>query len=137
MFDSFEGFPEVITAEESALATGDELQAGNLFSPLETVLHNMEGLRKYVVHKGFFSETFSDFSAPLCFIHADADLYQSTVEIIRLADKCLVPGGHIVFDDYNNPYYPGVSLAVDKYLCSENYLVVRSPKTIQCFATRR
>lgn len=137
MFDSFEGFPEVITAEERRLATGDELETGNLFSPLTTVLQNMEGLQKYVIHKGYFSETFSDFSEPLCFIHADADLYQSTVETIRLADKCLVPGGHIVFDDYNNPYFPGISLAVEKYLNPENYIIERSPKTIQCFATRR
>jgi O-methyltransferase len=137
MFDSFQGFPEVITMKERALATGDELQAGNYFSPLTTVLQNLESLHKYIIHKGRFSETLPVFSEPLCFIHADADLYQSTVDIIHLANRCLIPGGHIVFDDYDNPRFPGINLAIEKYLDPEKYIIVRSPETIQCFVTRR
>jgi O-methyltransferase len=137
MFDTFQGFPEVITTEEKAVARGDELKPGNYFGSLTTVLQNMESLLQYRIHEGIFSETLSAFSEPLCFIHADADLYESTVDIIQLADKCLVPGGHIVFDDYDNPHFPGINLAVERYLDPTSYIIESSPNSIQCFATRR
>jgi O-methyltransferase len=137
MFDTFKGFPEVITSEERALAEGHELGVGRFHGPLEAALEQMSGASRYKIHRGLFSETFPAFSGPLCFIHADADLYQSTVEIIRLADRCLVPGGHIVFDDYDNPLFPGINLAIERHLSRERYAVTPSPATIQCFATRR
>lgn len=137
MFDTFEGFPEVITAEERALAVGEELGVGRFFGPLEAVLEQMSGAVRYRLHRGLFSETFAGFSEPLCFIHADADLYESTADIIRLADRCLVPGGHVVFDDYDNRLFPGVNLAIERHLSPERYVVTPSPATIQCFATRR
>lgn len=137
MFDTFEGFPAIITDEERSLAEGDELGAGRFYGTLEAVFEQMSGAGRYEIHCGNFSDTFAAFSRPLCFIHADADLYQSTVEIIRLADRCLVPGGHIVFDDYDNPRFPGINLAIERHLSRESYLVTPSPATIQCFATKR
>lgn len=136
LFDSFEGFPDLFTAEETSLAIGQEIGKGRYLCPLDVLRQEMGCLSHYVVHKGWFGETFPPFSQQLCFIHADADLYQSTVEIIRLADRCLVPGGHIVFDDYANMYFPGVKLAVDRHLNAASYTIIPSPETIQCFAIK-
>lgn len=136
MFDTFEGLPSLITAEERRLARGEELNVGQYRARLEEVTNIMSGLNRYKIHKGLFSDTFADFSEPLCFIHADADLYQSTKEIILLADKLLVPGGHIVFDDYNNDLFPGVSLAIERHLNPKKYLIVPSTTSIQCFVTK-
>lgn len=137
MFDTFEGFPEIITAEEKARAEGDELGTGRYLAPLETVIERMARFSQYKIHKGLFAFTFADFSESLCFIHADADLYQSTVEVIHLADKCLVPGGRIVFDDYDNAFFPGIKMAIEKYLSPEKYIITPSASSIQCFAIKR
>ena len=137
MFDTFEGLPDVITAEEMASATGKVLTEGQFACSFKTVVEQMRGLNQYVIHKGLFSVTFATFSESLSFIHADADLYLSTLDIIHLADKCLVPGGHIVFDDYNNPETPGVKLAIERNLNPDDYIILPSSSTIQCFATKR
>jgi O-methyltransferase len=136
LFDGFEGLPNVITDEEAFMAVGDQLRQGHFCSTMESVVENMGSLRQYVIHPGLFSETFAGFKSPLSFIHADADLYESTVDIIRLADRCLVPGGHIVFDDYDNRFFPGVSLAIERNLDPHRYAIEPCPATIQCFATK-
>jgi len=88
------------------------------------------------VHAGMFSETLPRFGEPLCFIHADGDLYQSTVEVIEFAARVLVPGGAIVFDDYGNPRLPGVKMAVERRLDPVQFRIIPSHDTIQCFAIR-
>lgn len=137
MFDTFKGLPDIITVEEMATATGKLLRKSQFSCSLKTVVKQMKGLHQFVIHRGLFSITFTNFVENLCFIHADADLYLSTLDIIHLADKCLVPGGNIVFDDYNNPETPGVKLAIESNLNPNDYIILPSPSTIQCFATKR
>jgi len=137
MFDTFEGLPDLFTAEERENATGDGLSRGNFFCPLPDVLRRMGPSRRFRAHKGLFSETFAGFVEDLCFIHADADLYQSTVEIIGLAERCLVPGGHIVFDDYRNSDFPGVTWAIDHHLSADRYIIRPLAESIQCCVTKR
>jgi O-methyltransferase len=137
MFDSFAGLPDRIAPEEIALAAGDELRAGQFAAPLADVRERMRGCERYELHPGLFAQTFAAFDRPLCFIHADADLYESTAEIIELADRCLVAGGTIVFDDYCNAKFPGVTLAIERFLQLDRYDVEASPGTIQFFATKR
>jgi hypothetical protein len=137
MFDSFEGFPDVVTSEEKDLSTWPELKTGQYACSFETVRQQMNGLHRFKIHQGTFSETFKQFSKRLCFIHADGDLYESTVATIHLANRVLTTGGHIVFDDYNNPRLPGVKLAVERYLSPQAYEITPSQNTIQCFATKR
>ncbi len=107
LFDTFAGLPDAISAGERSLSTGEELAVGRYACSVETVRARLRTVRQYRLHVGLFADTFAAFAQPLCFIHADADLYQSTVDIIRLADRCLVRGGQIVFDDYANRNYSG------------------------------
>ncbi len=136
LFDTFEGFPNLETFEEHTLALGNELEPGKYHSSLDTVLGHLDGLSRYRIHQGIFSDTFLRFSEALCFVDADADLYYSTVDIIRLADRCLVSGGRIVFDDFGDPQFPGVKWAIDRFLSPKEYLVQASSETTQCIATR-
>ncbi len=136
MFDTFEGLPDTVTAEELATAAGHLLRKGQFACALEAVVDEMGPFSQYMTHKGLFSVTFQGFAGTLCFIHADADLYSSTIDIIRLADKCLVVGGTVVFDDYDNPETPGVRLAIERYLTPERYIITPSSSTMQCVATR-
>jgi O-methyltransferase len=137
MFDTFAGLPDTIAAEEKVLAVGDDLYAGQFSASLESVLAQMRGCERFAIHAGPFVQTFAAFATPLCFIHADADLYESTAQIIRLADRCLVAGGTIVFDDFANAKFPGVTLAIERFLDLDRYRAEPAPDTIQYFATKR
>ena len=136
LFDTFEGLPHLATPDERSVALGNELEPGMYRSSLDTVLDHLKGLSQYRIHQGIFSSTFPRFSESLCFIHADADLYDSTVDIIRLAHRCLVTGGRIVFDDFGDPQFPGVKWAVDRFLSPTDYLVKTSSEFTQCIAMR-
>lgn len=137
MFDAFEGLPPLITAEERALASGDALREANFRCDETGVETTMTGLSRYELHGGLFSDTFPSFDRRLCFIHADADLYESTVGVIELAERCLVPGGTIVFDDYESPFFPGVKLAVDRHVDPGRFEMISQPGTTQCFARKK
>ncbi len=137
LFDTFAGLPDAITAEERSLSAGEEMAVDRYACSAETVRARLGALRQYRLHVGLFADTFAAFAQPLCFIHADADLYRSTVDIIRLADRCLVRGGQIVFDDYDNQQFAGVRLAIERHLNPREYVVTPSPETMQCFATKR
>ncbi len=136
MFDSFTGLPPIITAEERACASGHALHEANFASSRRAVTARMGDLSRYKIHAGLFSETFTSFDRRLCFIHADADLYESTRDVIRLADRCLVAGGLVVFDDYENSDFPGVTLAVERHLETSRYRILRDSAFMQCFALK-
>lgn len=73
------------------------------------------GSDRVVYRPGVFADTLRAFNGPLAFVHADADLYESTVDIIDMIDRCVVPGGVVVFDDYGTEW-TGVTKAVDERL---------------------
>ena len=117
LFDTFTGFPSnALRPEDNGIRGapdhGDWKSEG--LEVLKTRLHRPEWI--YEARPGPFSDTLPPFSKSLCFIFADADLYESTSLIIAMADRCLVPGGYIVFDAYVNVRYPGVEKAVDDHL---------------------
>lgn len=124
LFDTFMGMPDIATPQELAITrpakNWAQITPGSIVGSEELVKERMVGL-PYQLHKGLFSETFPTFDTPLCFIHADGDLYASTVDIIRMADRLLVPQGYIVFDDYDSELFPGVTQAVKEYLDPERY----------------
>jgi hypothetical protein len=93
LFDSFEGLPEDWTKNKPAGAfklASDEIPT---FDP-----------ERIVVHKGWFKDTVpvwaNETSAPIAFIHIDADLYSSTVDVLFNLDKRIVSGTIILFDEY-------------------------------------
>ncbi len=104
LFDTFTGLPE-------CEGTGTK---GQYAHSVDEVTERLAGLNQWQIHEGLFADTLCQ--QPMCLIHADADLYSSTCEIIGWAKKVLVLGGAIVFDDYHNPEYPGVTKAVDELL---------------------
>lgn len=93
LFDSFEGLPEDWTATKKAghfsLAPGEIPEFDS---------------RVAVVHKGWFKDTVPDFAAdceePLAFLHLDADLYSSTVDVLFNADGIIARDTIMLFDEY-------------------------------------
>lgn len=125
MFDSFQGLPGSMIDEERAVSKDGsdwaDLGEGAMACSESAVRHFMRPYTRFEIHPGFFCETLPQFDGPLCFIHADADMYVSTVEIIQFADRVLVPGGVVVFDDYGSEHFPGVKIAVMQFLDLTQY----------------
>jgi len=65
-----------------------------------------------IVIKGIFPQSVVEMP-PVAFVHADADQYQTTVDIIKVFSPLMVKGGIMLFDDYY--CVPSCVLAVDEY----------------------
>lgn len=137
LFDCFEGLPPVRIALERDDANLELLRPGTFRASRQEVEERLTGLTQHVLHAGLFADVFPTFTSPLCFIHADADLYVSTAEVIDLADRCVMPGGRIVFDDYDDPAFPGVTMAVRTLLDRSRYRISVSGSTSQCVAVKK
>jgi O-methyltransferase len=101
--DSFEGLPAPSLPQDEGynLSSNPYLTAG-----VQTVRENFErfGLLDEQVRflPGWFSDTLPDAPVgPLALLRADADLYESTMDILNnLYDK-VSPGGFVIIDDYH------------------------------------
>lgn len=95
-FDSFEGLPEAWSASEQS---GAYSTAGKR----PAVAANVQ------LHAGWFEDTlpayFAENSESVRLLHVDCDLYSSTRTVLEAADRHLVAGSVIVFDDLLG--YPG------------------------------
>jgi len=94
-FDSFEGLPEPWTGWFAGAGTFARTGLPEVPDNVELVV-------------GWFDETLPGFmdahDGPVAFVHADADLYSSTVTILDHVGPRLQPGSVIVFNEYFN--YP-------------------------------
>jgi len=93
LFDSFEGLPENWTPQKPA----------GHFKLAPDEIPTFEG-DNVIIHKGWFKDTVPQWagtlSAPLAFLHIDADLYSSTVDVLFNLNDAIVPGTIILFDEY-------------------------------------
>lgn len=97
-------------------------KSGDMAVSLEIVKNNFAryGLLddQVVFLKGFFSETLP--AAPvrqLSLLRIDADLYESTMDVLRNLYSVLSPGGYVILDDYQN--LPDCRRAIDDFRRSE------------------
>lgn len=111
--DSFAGLPDIDRKHETF-----EWQSGDMAVSLDTVKNNFAryGLLddQVVFLQGFFSDTLP--TAPirqLAILRVDADLYQSTVDVLDNLYSKLSVGGYAIFDDYQN--LPDCRRAVDEF----------------------
>jgi hypothetical protein len=119
--DSFEGFPE------NSVKTAD-LSPGRWLWSLQRKFRfcadtptNLRMLAKTFdlnveLVPGYFCHTLRRVqSNSFCFIHLDVDIYQSYKECLEALYDRLVPGGVIVFDEWESPRWPGGSLAIREF----------------------
>ena len=111
--DSFAGLP-VIDRRHETFAW----RRGEMAVPLETVKNNFAryGLldEQVMFLKGFFRETLP--AAPirqLSILRVDADLYESTMDVLCNLYPALSAGGYAIFDDYQN--LPDCRRAIDEF----------------------
>jgi O-methyltransferase len=105
VFDSFEGLPESI----------EQIPAGEMKVSIDELYNNFarDGIRTPYVKKAWFSDLKpEDIPEKISFAHLDGDLYQSTLDSLKLIYDRLVPGAVVLIDDYGHDmYWPGVKIA--------------------------
>ena len=119
--DSFEGFPE-----DSVSAT--DLSVGRWLSRLQKKFRfcaDTPGHLRMIADafdlnielvQGYFCNTLPGVQdRSYCFIHLDVDLYQSYKECLEGLYDRLVPGGVIVFDEWECEKWPGGTLAIKEF----------------------
>lgn len=111
--DSFEGLPVPDTSSEFY-----GWQAGEMAVSIDSVRDNFDryGLLDGQVEflKGFFSESLPVAKIDrLAILRIDADLYQSTMDVLDHLYPKLSPGGYAIFDDYSN--LTDCRRAIDEY----------------------
>jgi O-methyltransferase len=119
LFDTFEGFNEKDKGIEvrGGFSSGTEDFSN---TSVDLVLGKLEHPERAVVRKGYFPESIhdADREQSFAFVSIDADLYKPIYDGLQFFYPRLSKGGTIFLHDYNNPDYPGVKAAVQKY-CNE------------------
>ena len=94
-FDSFEGLPE----DWKTTKVGEIRHPKGHFR-LDGLPEVPENVR---LVKGFFNQSLpywlKENNQPIKFLHLDADLYSSTIEVLTMLNSQIVPGTIIVFDE--------------------------------------
>ena len=125
LFDTFSGLPQ----EDPNI---DVHHRGD-FSDI-----NLEGVQAFlkdctnvVYHPGFFPDTAKGMTGNFCLVHVDVDLYQSVKDCLEFFYDKMLPGGVMVFDDYEWVDCPGVKKALDEFLHDKPETVITTTK-YQC-----
>ena len=129
-FDSFAGFPPPRPEDQGTHAYG-----GFYANEPEIVLRVLEDARldpavirdKVHLVKGFFDQSLRTYERPIALLHLDCDLYQSYMDALRWLYDRVVPGGLILFDEYEDPAFPGGRKAIDEFLATKPEQVQSHP----------
>lgn len=110
LFDSFQGLPEV---NEGDLASynakgweeGVMILPKNIEKRIYTCLTDIISENQLFIHKGYYSDTLSEFETDTkaIILNIDCDLYSSALEVLNffLENHLLQDGTILLFDDYN------------------------------------
>lgn len=122
-FDSFENFPDPVAIDGSTPITGKRYWA----SPPETVARVLKDGRipqriiesRVRLVKGMFHHTLPEYHGRIALLHLDCDLYESyEIALTHLYDK-VVPGGIIMFDEYDDSRWVGARKAIDEFFADK------------------
>lgn len=118
--DTFEGFVESDLQVEKTVNPASTWQVGNFLetSPEYVSRYVGDGVppSNFKAIKGWFPQAYAGLEDRLWrFVHLDMDLYEPTRIAVEMLWPRLVPGGVMVFHDYDNLSFPGVKIAVDNF----------------------
>lgn len=139
-FDTFSGFPEVAPedGQADAVAAGAYAVTQNYAQHLQHVMRLRETqaplaeVQKFAIVEGDVSQTLPAYleqhpETIVAFAYFDVDLYQPTLDCLRLLQGRLTQGSIIGFDELNHAAFPGETRAVQDALGLQNLRLRRSP----------
>lgn len=121
-FDSFQGFDDSVAADIELGGDVDpqKMVGGFSLTSLQEVQEKVDRLQltgRIHLVKGTFKDTLPKYQHQyFSFVHLDCDLYESYKVCLDFFYPRVVPGGIILFDEYNDPPWPGCNKAVDEFL---------------------
>jgi O-methyltransferase len=118
--DTFEGFVDSDLVAEKYINPAITWQPGNFLdtSPEYVATYVGDGTPppNFKPIKGWFPESYQGLEdRNWRFIHLDMDLYEPTKIGLEILWPQLVPGGVMVFHDFDNLSFPGVKIAVNDF----------------------
>lgn len=138
-FDTFEGFPSVSKQDGVAdyNVTGAFNVSENYEQYLEKLLkcHENESplnhINKNIIIKGDATKTLKKYLAEhqetiIAFIYFDFDIYQPTLECLKLIKPYLTKGSIIGFDELCDPGFPGETEALREVFGTTNFRIERN-----------
>ena len=76
-------------------------------------------LKNVRIVPGFFKESLQKCEAKsFSFVHLDCDIYESYVVCLGFFYRRMARGGIILFDEYNDPAWPGANRAIDEFFAA-------------------
>jgi predicted O-methyltransferase YrrM len=124
-FDSFEGFDDTVAIDVALGGQDDGTRRVHGFSDTSLGLVQRKvtwlGLdTTATLVPGYFADTLAAFAdRRFAFVHLDCDLYQSYKDCLEFFWPRLSPGAIVLFDEYDDPSWPGANLAIDEFLARE------------------
>lgn len=121
-FDSFAGFGNTIDTDLAlgGAADSEKHRGGFSSTSQEYVQSRIDalGLKDCVVLvNGYFAQAFSEIPArPWRFVHIDGDTYEAYRACLEYFWPKLSVGGIILFDEYQDPPWPGCDQAVNEFV---------------------
>lgn len=124
-FDSFQGLNETVSRDVPLGGEDEDRKHVGGFSntSYEAVDQRVRelGLAKTVtLVPGYFQDTLAYYAdRRFSFVHLDCVIYESYRTCLEFFYPRLVAGGVILLDEYNDPPWPGCTLAVDEFLADK------------------
>ena len=124
-FDSFQGFDSSVN-KDIALggARDDQRKVGGFSETSKTLVEkklSLFGVQNWVtLVPGYFRDTLAKYAeCRFSFVHLDCDTYESYCECLSFFYPRITAGGIILFDEYDDPSWPGCNIAVDEFLADK------------------
>lgn len=136
-FDSFEGFPDPTTEDDSLRKPKKgEWNVTSIHGILRLLRdsgidYHFTRTRMFLI-QGFFPQVFEKYTGKkIALLHLDVDLYQSYKDCLESLYDRVATGGVIMFDEYNNTqdhlHYPGAYKAISEFLKSKKLSAQKDP----------
>lgn len=122
-FDSFEGFPAPGEKDGTTPITREHFWA----NPTDTVLRVLKDGRipddkinsRVRLVKGYFEDTLPRYGGNIALLHLDCDLYESYKVALNTLYEKVVPGGIVMFDEYDDSRWAGARVAIDEFFADK------------------
>lgn len=112
-FDTFEGLPEP-TKEDVSFRNPKKGELKTKKDWIWTIIKGSQlSTQNIKLTKGYFKDI--KFNKPIALLHIDGDLYQSYKDALTILFPLVAKGGVIIFDEYNEPAWPGATKAVNEF----------------------